>query len=68
VSGRFAPHRANALAQLLEPGALVVFRGEALVTQHGTVVDIRELGSSREDMPRLGQKAGKPKRRDADAA
>jgi hypothetical protein len=36
-------------------------RGDAVVTGHGTVVAIREIGPSRADMHRLGGKADKPK-------
>jgi hypothetical protein len=59
-SGRFAPHEGRRLAQLLQAGAIVM-RGDAVVTGHGTVVAIREIGPSRADMHRLGGKADKPK-------
>jgi hypothetical protein len=63
-SGRFAPHNSIALARLLQAGSGVVMRGDVLVTEHGTVVAVREIGASREDMCRLGGKADKPKPKD----
>jgi hypothetical protein len=60
-SGRFAPHERTALAPLLQAGAPIVMRGDAVVTEYGTVVSIREIGTSRADMHRLGGKADKSK-------
>jgi hypothetical protein len=57
-SGRFAPHEGTALAPLLQAGAAIVMRGDAVVTQHGTVVAVREIGSSRTDLHRLGHRLG----------
>lgn len=62
-SGRFPPHHAPAVASLLQSGAAVVIRGEALVTPYGTVLDMHEVGPSRDEMRHIHgkhDKSGKP--------
>jgi len=54
-SGRFPPHAAAAVAPRLVPGTPVLLRGDGLLTQHGTVIAIREIGTSAEDMLRLDE-------------
>lgn len=63
-SGRFAPHHSVFLAPLLQAGSSVVMRGDAFVTEQSTVVAVREIGASREDMRRLDGKADRPKPKD----
>ena len=57
-SGRFEPKEAAQLTPLWQPGIALILRGDALTTEHGTVIAIREIGTSRSDMRRL---EGRPK-------
>ena len=36
----------------------VLLRGDGCTTRHGTVLTVREIGSSRDDLRRIGAKAG----------
>jgi len=64
-AARFPPHAAEGLASLLRPGSHLVVRGEGLATSHGTVLAVREIGSSSGDLRRIDagpphDKHGKP--------
>lgn len=58
-SVRFPPHAAKAIKPLLAPGARLFLRGEGLATEWGTVVALREIGRSRDDLRPI--EAGPPK-------
>lgn len=55
-TGRFPPHAAEVAATLLVPGKPVLLRGEGFVTSHGTVIAVREIGTSANDLRTLGIK------------
>jgi hypothetical protein len=57
-AGRFPPHAAEAVAGLLVPGRPVLLRGDCSVTPHGTVIAVREIGTSADDLRALD--TGKP--------
>lgn len=54
--GRFPPHAAVGLMQVLSPGASVVLRGDGLVTPHGTVLAVKEAGMDAARLIRVGPK------------
>ncbi len=58
-SGRLPPHTAQGLSAMMVPNAPVLFRGEGLATPHGTVIAVREIGTSVRDLLRV--EAKKPK-------
>ncbi len=60
-AGRFPPHAAEAVAGMLAPNAPVLLRGDGLVTPHGTVIAVQEIGTSADDLRKL--EAKKPKDR-----
>ena len=47
---RLPPPEANRFATLLQPGATIVAEGSELVTPLGTVMDVRQIGPSRETL------------------
>ena len=47
---RLPPPEANRFASLLQPGATIVAEGSELVTPMGTVMDVRQIGPSREQL------------------
>ena len=57
--GRFPPQAAAGLAPHLQLKARVLLRGDGFTTEHGTVIAVREIGSSRDDLLRLGTGIGK---------
>ena len=57
-AGRFPPHAAEAAAGFLVAGAPVVLRGDAVVTDHGTVLAVHAIGRSAAELRPL--EAGKP--------
>ncbi len=59
--GRFPPHVAKDLAAMLVPNASVLLRGEGLVTPHGTVIAVREIGTSADDLRPVEAKKPKDK-------
>jgi hypothetical protein len=61
-SGRFPPQDTAYLVQLWLTGASVILRGDEIVTDHGAVVAVREIGTSRDNMRCLD---GEPKKRAA---
>jgi hypothetical protein len=58
-AGRFPPHAAGRLAALLRPGARLLLRGDGFTTEHGTVIAVREIGPSSDDLRRIDAKPGK---------
>jgi hypothetical protein len=60
-SGRFPPHAADALGPLLKAGATIVLRGEEIVTAHGTVIAVREIGAAHDSLLPITEKPHKPK-------
>lgn len=63
-SGRFPPHAAQGLAAMLVPNASVLLRGEGLVTPHGTIIAVREVGTSADDLRPVEAKKPKDKHKD----
>ncbi len=63
-SGRFPPHAAQDLAAMLVPNASVLLRGEGLVTPHGTIIAVREVGMSADDLRPVEAKKPKDKHKD----
>ena len=68
-AGRFPPHAAQDVATMMVPNASVLSRGEGLVTPHGTVIAVLEIGRSASDLrpveaqkPKKGHKDHKPHR------
>jgi hypothetical protein len=64
-AGRFPPHAAEGLASMLKPGSHLLLRGEGLITAHGTVLAVREIGSPSGQLQRIDagpahDKHGKP--------
>jgi hypothetical protein len=59
--GRFPPHAAEDLMSLLVPGTQLLLRGDGLTTAHGTVVAIREIGTSANDLRRIDAKSARDK-------
>jgi hypothetical protein len=59
--GRFPPHAAKELASLLVPGTQLLLRGDGFTTGHGTVIAIRAIGTSPDDLRRLDAKAARNK-------
>jgi len=47
---RLPPPEANRFATLLHPGQTIVAEGSELVTPLGTVMDVRQIGPSREQL------------------
>jgi hypothetical protein len=45
---RLPAHEARSMSELLSPGAHLAVRGEGLVTEFGTVIDVREIGTSKD--------------------
>jgi hypothetical protein len=62
-AGRFPPHAAEAIAPLLTAGSRIVLRGDALPTEHGTVVAVRAAGASSDNLQEI---AGKPHKAEHD--
>ncbi len=60
-SGRFPPHAADDLRPLLQAGAAIVLRGKRVVTPHGTVVAVQEIGPAGEPLRPIAAKPHKPK-------
>ena len=60
-SGRFPPHAVEAVAGMLTPNKPVLLRGDGIVTPHGTVIAVDELGASLADMRRIEGKKPKDK-------
>jgi hypothetical protein len=60
-SGRFPPHAADAIAPLLRAGTRIVLRGESIVTPHGMVVAVQEIGKTNEKPRPIASKPHKPK-------
>lgn len=52
-SARFPPHAGEGIEALLAPGARLLLRGDGFATEHGTVIAVREIGSSRDDLRRV---------------
>jgi hypothetical protein len=46
VSARFPKHEAEKIRHLIKPDAPLAVRGKALVTEFGTVIDVKEAGAS----------------------
>jgi hypothetical protein len=65
-AGRFPPQTAEALVPLLEPGSRLLLRGDGFTTEHGTVIAIREIGTSPEGVRRIEAKPAKDKPRKPD--
>lgn len=63
-SGRFPPHAAQGLAAMLVPNASVLLRGEGLVTPHGTIIAVREVGTSADDLRPVEAKKPEDKHKD----
>ena len=63
-TGRFPPHAAQDLGALLVPNASVLLRGEGLATPHGTVIAVREVGTSADDLRSIEAKKPKDKHKD----
>jgi len=63
-AGRFPPHAAEAAAAFLRPGTPVILRGDAFVTDHGTVLAVHAIGRSAADLRPLD--TGKPPKRHGD--
>lgn len=53
---RWPPHASDEMKRLLRKGAPIAVSGEALKTKHGTVIDVHEMGASREELRRLSPK------------
>ncbi len=70
---RFPPHQAEAIADLLTPGAPLIVEGKSLTTRLGTVIEAHELGNSANSMRSLDDKKqhkkpkGRPKNADQGA-
>lgn len=60
-SGRFPPRVAAALSPLLGRATQVLMRGDLLATEHGTVLDVRAIGTSPDDLTDLSEKPRKEK-------
>jgi hypothetical protein len=60
-AGRFPSHAAAALLPLLGAGTRILLRGDALSTEHGTVLAVRAIGASRDDLKDLSEKPHKEK-------
>ncbi len=62
--GRMPPHAVESLRSMLLPGGPIALRGEALVTEYGTVLVATEIGTSLDDLRRVDAKnpKGKPKK------
>jgi hypothetical protein len=60
--GRFPPHMAEAVAALLVPGNPVLLRGDGFTTPHGTVIVVRAIGASADDLRVLGRAEAPPKK------
>jgi hypothetical protein len=58
-AGRFPPHVSETLAGSLSPGSAIFMRGEGIVTEHGTVIAIAEIGTSAENLVRIDSKKSK---------
>ncbi len=63
-SGRFPPHTAQDLRTMLVPNASVLLRGEGLVTAHGTIIAVRKIGTSADDLRPVNAKKPKDKPKD----
>ncbi len=61
-AGRFPPHAAESVAGIAVPNASVLLRGDGLVTPHGTVIAVREIGTSAGDLRRLEDEKPKHER------
>ena len=61
-SGRFPPHAVEAVAGMLAASKPVLLRGDGIVTPHGTVIAVREIGTSSGDLHRIDTKKPKDKR------
>ena len=61
-TGRFPPHASETLADLLHPGSAIFMRGEGVVTEHGTVIAVTEIGTSIENVLRLDTKKSNTRR------
>jgi len=60
-AGRFPSHASETLADLLRPGSAIFMRGEGMMTEHGTVIAVAEIGTSTENLLRLDSKKSKSK-------
>lgn len=60
-SGRFPPHAADAATDMLAPNKLIALRGDSIVTPHGTVIVVREIGTSFSDLRPLDTRKPKGK-------
>lgn len=58
-AGRFPPHAGAQLTPLLVTGGRLLLRGDGLSTRFGTVVAVREIGTSPADMRRIDFKPDK---------
>ena len=63
-AGRFPPHVAASVAGLVTPGQPIVLRGAGLASPHGTVIAVRQIGVSADDMRALKTDKPRPKRHD----
>lgn len=63
-AGRFPPTAAVSVARYIAPGKLIVLRGEGLVSPHGIVIAVREIGASAEDMRALKTDKPRPNKHD----
>ena len=60
-TGRFPPHAAEGVAALLVAGKSVLLRGDGFATPHGTVIAVREIGTSIDYLRQLDTKKPHPK-------
>ena len=63
-AGRFPPHAAASVATLVTRGEPIVLRGEGLAGPHGTVIAVREIGTSADNMRSLKTEKHAPKKHD----
>ena len=49
-AGRFPPHAAASVVGLIMPGQPILLRGDGLASPHGTVIAVRAIGTSAEDV------------------
>ena len=61
-TGRFPPHAAEAVAALLVAGNRVLLRGDGFATPHGTVIAVREIGTSADTLRALDVNKPHPKK------
>lgn len=60
-AGRFPPHAAKALTGLLQPGTRLLLRGDGLAMERGTVLAVRGIGTSPDDLRQIEAEPAKDK-------